>query len=379
MVTLEAIEVNSNRLLWHSTLTSTTQDLLSLQAQLANQVRQGLLPALGATAGFLDTATRPKNRDAYDLYLGSAGVPHDPGPNKAALTMLEQVVAMDPSYAPAWEALGLRYYYDATYSSGGEGMLQRSNTAYERALALDPNLSTAAGNLITNRVERGDLGKAYVQAKDLIRRRPQSSQAHFTLAYVLRYAGLLDESARECDTALALDPGNYAFRSCAWGFLEQGRTERAMDFVRLDAGSEWSAYITPSILLRQGKIEEARQAVKGVSDNPRYHRDLLEACLQLRPASELNKIAQETEAALLTQVDPEPRYYQGAILAFCGKSDTAARLLKSAIERNYCSSSALRSDPLLAKLRGTPEFSQLLIAAARCQKRFLTEQNPSVQ
>ena len=379
MVTLEAIEVNSNRLLWHSTLTSTTQDLLSLQAQLANQVRQGLLPALGATAGFLDTATRPKNRDAYDLYLGSAGVPHDPGPNKAAITMLEQVVAMDPSYAPAWEALGLRYYYDATYSSGGEGTFQRSNVAYERALALDPNLSSAAGSLIRHRVDRGDLGKAYAQAKELIRRRPQSGEAHFTFSYVLRYTGMLEEATRECDTALALDPGNYGFRSCAWSFLELGRTERAMDFVRLDAGSEWANWVVPSALLRKSKIEEARQAVKSISDNPFYHRDLLEVCLQLRPASELDIIAQKTETAVLAEADPETRYYQGSILAFCGKTDTAARLLKSAIERNYCSSSALRSDPLLTKLRGTPEFSQLLIAAARCQKRFLTEQNPSVQ
>jgi len=178
---------------------------------------------------------------------------------------------------------------------------------------------------------------------------------------------------------LALDPGNYAFRSCAWGFLEQGRTERAMDFVRLDAGSEWATWVVPSVLLRKSRLEEARRAVEGISDNPFYHRDLLEACLQLRPASDLDSIAKKTETAVLAEADSESRYYQGSILAFCGKTDIAAQLLKSAIERNYCSSSALRSDPLLAKLRGTPEFSQLLIAAAKCQKRFLAEQNPRVQ
>src|SRR5437899_11975501 len=149
-------------------------------------------------------------------------------------------------------------------------MFQRSNAAYERALSLEPDLVSAAAQLVTNRVEEGELAKAYWDAQALVRRRPESAPAHFSLGYVFRYAGLLDESARECDTALALDPGNYFLRSCAWGFLEQGRTERAMDFVRLDAGSEWSAYVTPSILLRQGKLEEARQAVEAVSDNPRY-------------------------------------------------------------------------------------------------------------
>ena len=58
-------------------------------------------------------------------------------------------------------SLGLRAYYDATYSDGGEAMFQLSNQACERAIALDPNLTLAAGQLITNRVERGELGKAY--------------------------------------------------------------------------------------------------------------------------------------------------------------------------------------------------------------------------
>jgi len=195
--------------------------------------------------------------------------------------MLERAVGMDPTYAQAWSALGLRYYFDATYSTGGEPMFQRSNTAYERALARDPNLIFAAGQLITNRVERGELGKAYEEAVALVKRRPESAQAHFTFGYVLRYAGMLEESTRECDTALALDPGNYQFRSCAWAFMELGKFDRAMDFVRLDAGSEWFASVMPSLLLREGKLAEAREAVKHMSAAPPFfHRDLLMACLQ---------------------------------------------------------------------------------------------------
>ena len=190
-------------------------------------------------------------------------------------------------------SLGLRCYYDATYSDGGEAMFQRSNQAYERALALDPNRSVAAGQLITNRVERGELGKAYEAAQALVKRRPESAQAHFVLGYVYRYAGMLEQATKECNTALALDPGNYIFRSCAWAFMELGNTARAADFIRLDAGSEWAAYVTPSLLLREGKIAEAREAVKHMPTAPRYHRDLLEACLQLRPASDLDRIAQE--------------------------------------------------------------------------------------
>ena len=101
-------------------------------------------------------------------------------------------------------------------------MFQRSNAAFERALALDPNLVLAASSLITNRVERGELGRAYDAATDLVRLHPQSAEAHFALSYVLRYAGMLDLSTQECNTAWQLDSANSAFRSCAWAFEQLG-------------------------------------------------------------------------------------------------------------------------------------------------------------
>jgi hypothetical protein len=47
----------------------------------------------------------------------------------------------------------LRYYFDAQYGGGGEAMFRRSNSAYERALILDPNLINAASQIIANRTE----------------------------------------------------------------------------------------------------------------------------------------------------------------------------------------------------------------------------------
>src|SRR5207244_499910 len=184
LVTLEATEVNSDKLLWQASLTAPSQDFIGLQNQMANQVRQGLLPLLGAAGNFADTSTRPKSQEAYDLYLHSLAIPHDTAPNKDAIAVLEHVVATDPTYAPAWEELGLRYYYDADYSNGGDEMFQKSNKAYERALTLDPNRVGAASQLVINRVERGELEKAYQQAKALVKQRPESAFTHFTLAYV---------------------------------------------------------------------------------------------------------------------------------------------------------------------------------------------------
>ncbi len=227
---------SNDRLRWQTTFTAPADNLIALQNDMSSQVRQGLLPVLGAAGGTIEASSRPKDPQAYDLYLHALALPHDTAGNKDAIAVLEHVVESDPNYAPAWEELGLRYYYDYSYGDGGEEAFQRSNKAYERALALDPNRIVAAGQLITNRVERAELGKAYQEAQELLKSRPESAEAHFVMGYVYRYAGMLEQSTQECNKALALDPGNYTFRSCAWAFLEKGDTKRAADFIKLDAG-----------------------------------------------------------------------------------------------------------------------------------------------
>ena len=293
--------------------------------------------------------------------------------------MLERAVGMDATYAPSWQALGIRYYSDSSYSSGGEEAFQKSNAAYERALTLDPNLVFASGNLITNRVERGELEQAYQQARALVKKRPMSAQAHFALSYVLRYAGMLDDAMRECDEALKLDPGNYMFRSCTRAFLYAGDTKRAQEFVRLDAGSEWSHAETVGIMLREGNLKEAHEAVGHMPTATQYHRDLLEAVVGLRPPSELDRIAQEDATTLVAGDDPERSYAQGAVLAFAGKNDAAVHMIRMAIEQNYCAYSALENDPLLTKLRTTREFADLLRAARFCQQPLLAASGTSTK
>ncbi len=366
IVTLEAIDVPTDRLLWEATVSARAEDMINLQQQLSTQIERGLLPVLGG-GGAIETASRPKNQEAYDLYLRSVAQPHDTKPNKEAIRMLEWAVGIDPSYAPAWEALGQRYNFDSTYGGGGEEIFQKSNRAFERAVALDPNRVMAASSLITNRVERGDLGRAYDSATDLVRRRPQSADAHFALSYVLRYAGMLSESTQECNTARQLDPGNFLFRSCAWSFLEMGKTDRAMDFVQLDAGSEWAAWVTPYVYLAEGNIGEARSSAKNMAKAPFYHRELMQACTAAQKPGDLAKIVREAESSVMIEPDAEAWYHVGALMASCGQPEPALRLLKAAVQQNYCAYSALLDDPLLKDLRKETAFNEVLTAASNCQ------------
>jgi len=291
--------------------------------------------------------------------------------------VLERSVGLDGTYAPAWAELGLRYYWDSQYSDGGELAFQKSNTALERSLALDPDLMTASVQISANRVERGDLAGAYKFADDLVKRHPDNSFAHFARSYVLRYAGLVDEAAQDCETAISFDPGNFGLRSCSIVFLEMGNPARAMDFIRLDAGSAWSNNNLVRLLWAEGKLPEARDAAMKLPSD-RVHPKLAKACVDRtnsteQPSAELDHVAREVEPEMLANPDPENRYLFATDMAFCGEKDAALRLLKTVIDGHYCAYTALQRDPLLASVRNAPQYPQLVDAAKQCRDNFLAE------
>src|ERR1700686_3443920 len=107
-ITLEAVDVADNRTVWRDTMTVAAPDMIAMRSQITAKVRQGLVPALGAGGDSGEASTHPKNEEAYDLYLRSIAIPHDPLPNKDAIAMLERAVGLEPAYAPAWGYLGVR-------------------------------------------------------------------------------------------------------------------------------------------------------------------------------------------------------------------------------------------------------------------------------
>jgi serine/threonine protein kinase/tetratricopeptide (TPR) repeat protein len=376
-ITLEAVDIADNRTVWRDTMTVSAPDMIAMRGQITAKVRQGLVPALGAGTNSGEAATHPRNEEAYDLYLRSVSMPHDPLPNKDAIVMLERAVGIDPSYAPAWEALGNRYYFDSQYSNGGEAMFQRSNADFERAVALDPDFVRPAVGLVINRVERGELAKAYQAAKALMERHPENAGAHLALAYVLRYGGMTEQSAHECDTALSLDPGNFAYRSCAFAFDALGNHARAMDFLQLDAGSEWVSRNLVRHYIVTGSLAQARQESEKLGD--RGNERMYKACLAHAPSAEVDSVAREFAPQALANPDAENRYWFANSYAFCGQKDTALQLLKSSIEGHYCAYTDLQNSPMFANLRGSPEFTQVLSAAKQCRDGFLAERSQAAR
>jgi len=366
-VTVEVIDTASNRLLWRDTSSAAAGDLIGLREQIATRLKQGLFPLLGGAAGATDAATKPTSPEAYDLYLRSKPATSDREPNLEAIAMLERSVGLDPDYAPAWAELGRRYYWDG--SAGNLASYPRAAAASEQALALDPNLSAAAKILVVLTTETGHLAEAEAKARDLLRRRPQDPQAHFSLAYVLRYAGLLDEAARECDAAHAADPRNVQYRSCGMVFVLLGQYDRAREFFRVDAGSQWSKAREAEILLREGKLDAAMALMPATG----WRTTLLGKASK----AERDQEAADEERTVSALPDSESHFMVGSYLAFAGYPEAGLRLLKKAVEGNYLAVSAMDHDPFLDSVRKTPEFAAIRAEAVRRQKEFAAARAPA--
>jgi TolB-like protein len=367
-VTLEVMDTEKNQVVWRDTLSGSGQDLIGLQRQITGRLNEGLLPMLGGTSGAAEGSTKPQNAEAYDLYLRSAALARESEANKTAIQMLERSVGLDGSYAPAWGALADRYYYDGTYSDGGPAALVRSKDAGQRALDLEPNLPEAAERQIILQVEAGDLNGGWDEASALLRRRPDSAPAHFAMGYLLRYAGLLDESAGECEAALARDPKSYRWRSCATTYIQLGNYERAKAFLDLDPGSALVRRLTHQILIRQGRYEAAlANTPSGLNPLGDWYR----GCLARRPPSAESTLPAGVRDEILRIRDSEPKYVLSGMIALCGDRENALQILRKGVEQNFCGYPAMDTEPSFASLRGTPEFAEIRKIGIACQERFL--------
>jgi len=372
-VTIEVVDPDTSRLLRQDAFDVAATALVEMQVQLAARTRDTIVPALGAAA--TDTTAIPRDETAYMLFLRSTTISMaDEAANPRAIEMLERSVELDPTYPPAWISLARRYYVVSRYQTGDPRMMDKFESSAARARALDPASVAADASLTLAHTERGDLAGALKEARDLVRRRPDTVESHFVLSYVLRYAGLIDEATHECDTAYGLDryTRTVGLRSCAVAFILRGDFARARDYIQLEYGTDWARALTIHTLVGEGRKEEALRITP--PHVPQWNSyDVLLACLANRPAGDIAALT----AAVHVSDDPETNYFSAAHLAYCGQHDAALTLLEPVVQSGYCAYPAIETDPLLKSLRGTPGFAAIRAAAMACQRKVLAAASSS--
>lgn len=365
-ITLEAFDVDPSRLIWQRKISVPVNELRTIQGQLAGLTRTELAPALGATGMTNEGEAHSLDEQAYESYLQSFAFPSGPdGANKQGIALLEKSVGEAPDFAPAWQELAQREYYELRYADGGRAAEQSWLNDLHRALDLDPGNVAVSTSLIVHQVESGHGSAALPMAFDLVRRRPDKSHAHFALGYVFRYAGLLQEAAKECDAGFAIDP--FGLRSCAVVFIELGNYQRAEDYLHIDQRTEWTNAITIHLLVRQGRLSDAIQVEEPhIAGWESFN--LLAGCLRHESPDQIAKLAKRVKASS----DPETNYFSAMHLAYCGQERAALEMLRTAVKGGYCSYPALDSEPFFEGIRNEPEFQVARQAGMDCQRNFAT-------
>lgn len=125
-----------------------------------------------------------------------------------AVGLLNEAVAIDPAYVPAWGTLALAYQRVAESGppSGSAAATQRAVAAARRALELNPRSSDAQATLALLRPSYRDWLVAEARFRGLLERNPDQGVIVRALARLLFEVGRIHESVAMMARAMKLDP-----------------------------------------------------------------------------------------------------------------------------------------------------------------------------
>ena len=124
----------------------------------------------------------------------------DPAHWEEAIDAYRRVVEIDPTYAAAWNNLGLLLHRMGEYDN--------AQAAYTTALTQDERCCQAAYNLGSLHEDRGDVELAIRQYRLALELAPDYADAHFNLAAALSRAGRGADALRHWQRYVELDAGS---------------------------------------------------------------------------------------------------------------------------------------------------------------------------
>ena len=211
-ITAQLIHAGEDCHLWAQSYDRELTDVFAIQENIALAIAASLEVPLGLKEGENLVSNRTRDTDSYQDYLRAkafvrARGPLEPGgPLTDAIKLLEQVVARDANYAPAWGLLGQAYALTPSFSAAlvngstaefrriAAELLQKAETAAQQATQLDPNNVDGYTALAFARNYRG----WFVQAEDLYRHAlfldPGNSEALHQYGLMLATVGRLKDS-----------------------------------------------------------------------------------------------------------------------------------------------------------------------------------------
>jgi TolB-like protein/lipoprotein NlpI len=236
-ITVQLIQVDDGFHLWSDTYDRELTDVFAIQEEIAteilNQLRATLLDE--EIEAFEVQRTDP---EVYELYLLAKQRMYNRtrGTIESAVELLDQAIAMDPNYAPAYAQRGIAAIFlsDRSYGLIPEAEAHRQGRRYiDRALEIDPNLAEAWAGLglyHSNRTSEHEEGiVALTKALDL---NPNMIDASNWLYIIFNQTGEAANSLALIEDMTERDPlYRPAFGNGVQTFNNHGQPEKAQALI----------------------------------------------------------------------------------------------------------------------------------------------------
>ena len=373
-INYQLIDVKTDQLLGKGSIDLKYDDLLRVQDNVAQKIVQELRLNLLPSEAAKIKASTPVNPLAYEYFLRGVDL-HSQHKFPMAIKMLEKSTDLDPTYAPAWAYLGASYTSDAAFELGGRDQYRRAESAYERALAIQPSQLEAQIFLANFLVDTGKVEQAVLLLRDTLQTNPNYAAAHWELGYAYRFAGMLHESVAECERARQIDPLVKSNGSVLNAYLYLGEYDKFLASLPEPGDSAFHLFYRGFGEYHQKNLEQAAKDFdrafelapslyteigKALSDSIGHREADGLAILRV-----LDKKIEERGVG-----DPEGTYKVAETYSMLGDKAAALRALRSSVDGGFFSYPYLASDPLLDPLRKEPDFQNTLSVAYRRYQAF---------
>jgi tetratricopeptide (TPR) repeat protein len=372
-ITYQLVDAKTEKILGQGVIDLKYDNLLAVQDKVTDQLISELQLNLSPVETEHLKSESSVSPLAYEYFLQGLDLY---GQHKfpLAIQMLEKTTEIDPNYAPAWAYLGASYNSDASFELGGREQYRRAQAAYERALAIRPNLLDAQIFLANFLIDTGKVEQAVPLLRDALKTNGNYAAAHWELGYAYRFAGMLDESVAECERARQLAPFVKGNGSMLNSYIYLGEYQKFLDSLPVDDSSFTLFY------RGFGEFHE-KQFDKAASDfdrayqlDPNLYTGIGEALSDsihqhgaegLLLLSGLERIVRERGVG-----DPEATYKIAQAYAVLADKSSALRAMRMSVESGFFSYPYIDKDPLLNDLHGEPEFAQILNMAHQRHDAF---------
>jgi adenylate cyclase len=263
-IDVQLVRVHDDFPLWSGKFDRELTDVFAIQDEISVGIVNNLRLKLGGGRRRYETSV-----EAYDLYLRARAQADQRNrvPAIQAAGIYHQVIAKDPSFAPAYAGLASAYA-----ASSAQGFLDdhadeltEMRAAAEKAIQLDPLLAEAHDALGMTYTRDGQCAQSEKSFRRAIELDPNNSQTYSDFStWLLEPLGRIEEAVREMRVAANADPlSSFIQQRLAFRLISAGRYEEAASHCAGAAeclGRAW---------LGLGRINEAIQ-ILSTRENPRY-------------------------------------------------------------------------------------------------------------